>query len=99
MVYKKQLRKALSRGLRGQTNNVPGVFGRLFYRIGKDTAKGVELAYVKVEDFSNWSNLGIRLLLLWPRPHEFTVIHGSKVYTVDLSTYFYDFDSIKDHIK
>jgi hypothetical protein len=99
MIYRKQLRKALSRGLRGQANNVPGVFGRLFYRIGKDTAKGVELAYVKVEDFSNWSNLGIRLLLLWPRPHEFTVIHGSKVYTVDLSILFYDFDSVKDRIK
>ena len=99
MIYKKQLRKALSRGLRGKSNNVPGVFGRLFYRIGKDTAKGVELAYVKVEDCSNWSNLATRLLLLWPRPHEFTVIHSSKVYTVDLSVFFYDFDSVKDHIK
>jgi hypothetical protein len=99
MIYKKQLRKALSRGLRGKSNNVPGVFGRLFYTIGKNSAIGVPPASVKIEDRSNWSNLAIRLLLLWPRPHEFTVVHGSKVYTVDLSAFFYDFDSIKDHIK
>jgi hypothetical protein len=99
MVYKKQLRKAFSRGLRGKSNNVPGVFGRLFYTIGKDSAIGVPPASVKIEDRSSWSNLAIRLLLLWPRPHEFTVVHGSKVYTVDLSAFLYDFDSIKDHIK
>ena len=98
-IYKKQLRKAFSRGLRGKSNNVPGVFGRLFYRIGKETAKGVELAYVKVEDVSTWSNLARSLLLLWPRPHEFTVIHSSKVYTVDLSVFFYDFESIEGLFK
>jgi hypothetical protein len=99
MIYKKQLRKALSRGLRGQTNNVPGSFGRIFHRTGKDIAKDIELDYVKVEDCSTRSKLSLRLLLLWPYHHELTVIHGSKIYTVDLSAYFYDFDSIKDHIK
>jgi hypothetical protein len=99
MVYKKQLRKAFSRGLRGKSNNVPGVFGRLFYTIGKDSARGVAPPFVKVEDVSTWSKLSLRLRLVWPYPHKFTVIHGSKVYTVDLSTYFYDFESIESLFK
>jgi hypothetical protein len=99
MVYKKQLRKALSRGLRGKSNNVPGVFGRWFYLIGKDSAKGVELAYVRVEDVSTWSDPATRLRLFWPYHHKLTVIHGSKVYTADLSAYFYDFESIESLFK
>ena len=98
-IYKKQLRKALSRGLRGQTNNVPGLFGRAFHRIGRDIAKDIELDYAKTEDCSTWSKLAISLRLVWTYHHELTVIHGSKIYTVDLSAYFYDFDSVKDLIK
>ena len=99
MIYRKQLRKAFSRGLRGKSNNVPGMFGRLLYTTGKDSAKGVELAHVKIVDVSTWSKLAISLRLVWPYHHKLTVIHGSKVYTVDLSAYFYDFDSVKDRIK
>jgi hypothetical protein len=101
MIYKKQLRKALSRGLRGKSNNVPGVFGKLFYGIGKDSAKGVELAYVKVEDCSNWSNLAISLVrFCYHDPkHEVSVLHGSKWYRIDLSVFFYDFESIEGLFK
>ena len=98
MIYKKQLRKALSRGLRGQTNNVPGTLGEIFHRIGKKIAKGGELDYVKVEDCSSWSKLVIRLYCLWPA-HRLVVIHSGKCYTLDLRVFFYDFDSVKDHIK
>jgi hypothetical protein len=99
MIYKKQLRKALSRGLRGQTNNVPGTYGEIFHRIGKDIANGVELEYVKVEDTATWSNLAISLIRVWQQPHRLVVIHGNKCYTLDLKVFFYDCESIKGRIK
>jgi hypothetical protein len=98
-LYKTQMRKAFSRGLRGKTNNVPGTFGKIFHRIGKDLANGVELEYAKVVDVSTWSKMAIRLRLVWPYIGKLSVIDGSKIYTVDLRVFFYDFDSVKDHIK
>jgi hypothetical protein len=100
-LYKKQMRKAFSRGLRGMPNNVPGQLGKIFHRIGKQVAKGVELDYVKVEDTAAWSNLAISLLR-WcyhDSKHEVSVLHGSKFYTLDLTVFFWDFNSIKDRIK
>ena len=98
-LYKKQMRKAFSRGLRGMPNNVPGFLGSIFHRSGKNVAKGGELDYVKVEDTATWSKLALRLRYVWTYPHKFSVIHSGKCYTLDLKVFFYDFVSVKDHIK
>jgi hypothetical protein len=98
-LYKKQMRKAFSRGLRGKTNNVPGFYGYVFHSIGKDIAKGVELDYVKVEDTATWSKLALRLRYVWTSLHKFSVIHSGKCYTLDLRVFFHDYDSVKDRIK
>jgi hypothetical protein len=98
ILYKKQMRKAFSRGLRGMPNNAPGFLGRIFHRIGKKIAKGGELDYVKVDDCSSWSKLALRLHRFWPQ-HRLVVIHSGKCYTLDLTVFFHDYDSVKDHIK
>jgi hypothetical protein len=98
-LYKIKMRKAFSRGLRGMPNNVPGFLGRIFHRIGRHVAKGVELNYVKVEDLTSWTPQAVAVRLSWPFLNEITAIHENKVYTVDLAVFFYDFQSVKHLIK
>lgn len=99
MIYKKQLKKAFSRGLRGKTNNVPGFMGQIFHRVGWLVSEGVELDYVKVEDCSQWSSLKLQLLKAWPSESKISVIHDNKAYSADLDVFFYDFASVKEDIK
>ena len=87
IILKKQLRKALSRGLRGKTNNVPGFYGRIFYSIGKDASKGVCCAdYCRFQRFDTIDELSI------------AIEHKDTYFVIDLLAFFYDSSFLKEHL-
>jgi hypothetical protein len=87
-IYKKQLRKALSRGLRGKTNNVPGFYGRVFHRIGVDAAKGeFDTDYCSFHKFDTLDELGI------------AIEYGDTYFVLDLAAFFYGLEYLKESLK
>ena len=88
MIYKKQLRKALSRGLRGKPNNVPGLYGRVFYRIGVEAVGRTSDWCFFAKSFSRGTEESCLV-----------VKHGDRFLIVRLDVFFYDFDYVKKFIK
>jgi hypothetical protein len=88
MIYKKQLRKALSRGLRGKTNNVPGFYGSVFHRIGSNAAKGkFDTDFCRFHKFDTLDEYAI------------AIEYGDTYFVLDLKPFFYDSEYLKANLK
>lgn len=87
IIRKKQIKKALSRGLRGKTNNVPGLYGRIFYKIGLDASKDVCCAdYCRFHRFDPLDEYAI------------AIEHKDTYFVIDLLAFFYCSSFAKEHL-